>query len=619
MIDYCLKPATDFLKFKRIAWYTGFTTLYSIEISDASIADFTSPFYQPHYFLGEIPLPHLRGLSKIYTSRLVGYLRQSDGRNCPAFVDMTYAAPLGGIFGVIAMVFVSGASGIGLPEHTKMHFRPSTGNIKIGGGENYSVNQCLEPSHCIEDTKSKSPKAHGTRQEFEYHRYIREKHTRRLHYTQSEASHSSPLSGEFSSLQENGQGLWGRKKLVAWKKSFGRSKEWRCCRYLKATKQQTKGISFAGREQRAQISWNPFLPKVPIGALRRNVGFKLRSYTRSRKFFRSSDAAPSPYLTEEVLWNDFDSDAEDNETKHSSEASKPTPPIPTDSLTTQPGSTKPIFSNLSIPYENFVGAILGSTFRMLGILRSESHGDVYAVGDLSPSPDRYEAKSYILHGIPQKLYKYRVRNLKKLAAKPLFICSLDQNGRKFVINRLDKKVEGTSKASKDSKLGAIGRRNTPEFDEAFPELPKPSHTRMGESSANCTTTDSLLATIQPRLKKEARALLPPGVPKPATLTTRNYAPVLRSNLRNGEGKFSNSNTTTALGTSDQKEGGRGKKPKTPQQIERNRVRQCQSRKKKRAQRKVDSVEEDFSLNSDPYIDIRCVLWGGYASDRVSYI
>ena len=110
---------------------------------------------------------------------------------------------------------------------------------------------------------------------------------------------------------------------------------------------------------------------------------------------------------------------------------------------------------------------------MLGTLRSESHGDVYAVGDLSPSSDRYEAKSYILRGIPQKLYKYRVRNLKKLAAKPLFLCSLDQNGRKFVISRLDKKTEGTPKVSEGSKLGAIGRRNTPEFDEAFPELPKP--------------------------------------------------------------------------------------------------------------------------------------------------
>ena len=135
------------------------------------------------------------------------------------------------------------------------------------------------------------------------------------------------------------------------------------------------------------------------------------------------------------------------------------------------------FPDLVLPYENFIGAILGGTFRILKFLRSENHSDVYAVEDLSSTNIRYEAKAYVLRGVPQRTRDYRIRNLKKLASKPTFIYSFDQLGRKFVINRLEGKGEEAPTTSPQSsnnkacKLGAIGRRNTPEFDEAFPKLP----------------------------------------------------------------------------------------------------------------------------------------------------
>jgi hypothetical protein len=132
--------------------------------------------------------------------------------------------------------------------------------------------------------------------------------------------------------------------------------------------------------------------------------------------------------------------------------------------------------DLVLPYENFIGAILGGAFRILKFLRSENQGDVYAIEDLSSTAIRYEAKAYILRGVPRRTRDYRVRNLKKLASKPSFICSFDQLGRKFVINRLEEKEElpetwSHASNKKAVKLGVIGRRNTPEFDNAFPKLP----------------------------------------------------------------------------------------------------------------------------------------------------
>jgi hypothetical protein len=143
---------------------------------------------------------------------------------------------------------------------------------------------------------------------------------------------------------------------------------------------------------------------------------------------------------------------------------------------TRSAEVQAAFPDLVLPHENFIGAILGGAFQIVKFLRSENHGDVYAVEDLSSTAIRYEAKAYILRGIPRRTRDYRVRNLKKLASKPSFICSFDQLGKKFVINRQEEKGEELpttwSQASnnKTFKLGIIGRRNTPEFDNAFPRL-----------------------------------------------------------------------------------------------------------------------------------------------------
>lgn len=177
--------------------------------------------------------------------------------------------------------------------------------------------------------------------------------------------------------------------------------------------------------------------------------------------------------------------------EHSFEASEPasfTTRNPAFTQSTKKGSEN---FGLLLPYENFIGAVLGGSFRILKFLRSENHGDVYALEDLSSTSTRYEAKAYTLRGLPQNVRAYRVRNLKKLTNKPSFICSFDQNGRKFVINKLGERGEGEyttySRASDTnaSELGRNWRWNSPEFDDAFPKL-----AAICESTFSCSSSST---------------------------------------------------------------------------------------------------------------------------------
>jgi hypothetical protein len=133
-------------------------------------------------------------------------------------------------------------------------------------------------------------------------------------------------------------------------------------------------------------------------------------------------------------------------------------------------------SALTIPYDNYIGAVLGARYRLKGLLRHENHGDVFAAEDICYRGDRYEVKAYVLHNLPEKLYHYRTRNLKKLTAKPSFVCSLDQNGFKYAVNQVTAESEGVPILTLKEKkrliqIGDMGRRKTKEFDEAFPRWP----------------------------------------------------------------------------------------------------------------------------------------------------
>lgn len=128
-----------------------------------------------------------------------------------------------------------------------------------------------------------------------------------------------------------------------------------------------------------------------------------------------------------------------------------------------------------LPYENFIGSVLGRSFRISRFIRSETHGNVYAVEGLSPAAFAYQARAYTLRGMPPKIREYRVRNLKKFASKPSFVCSFDQHGKKFVINLVGETKEqffttAQSKGTKACEFGTAQQKHTPDYDEAFPKL-----------------------------------------------------------------------------------------------------------------------------------------------------
>lgn len=119
-----------------------------------------------------------------------------------------------------------------------------------------------------------------------------------------------------------------------------------------------------------------------------------------------------------------------------------------------------------LQYESFIGAFLTPNYRIRRFLRIESHGEVYSVEGVSHPGTELEAKLYIMKGLSDKLFKYRRRNLKRLELKDCHVETVWQRDRCIVICYAS---ACTSLVSE--KLGACGRRNTAEFDRAFPPLP----------------------------------------------------------------------------------------------------------------------------------------------------
>ena len=107
--------------------------------------------------------------------------------------------------------------------------------------------------------------------------------------------------------------------------------------------------------------------------------------------------------------------------------------------------------------------------RLTKHMRSEPHCEVYAMEDLNLGL-KYEVKVYILRGIHPNQRKRRVGNLKKVSASLPFLYSFNYNEKKYCVFLPSEPAESMPML----KLGAIGRRNTREYNAAFPKLP--SHT-----------------------------------------------------------------------------------------------------------------------------------------------
>jgi hypothetical protein len=110
----------------------------------------------------------------------------------------------------------------------------------------------------------------------------------------------------------NYSNLWSRKKLAMWKVSYGRSKEWRSCRFVKAIKKYLTEKFFIRKDWPTKINWKHSPPMVPINMLRRDKFSQLKFRTRPRK----AATLDFRYLAQETLWGDSDSGTDDSRYVH---------------------------------------------------------------------------------------------------------------------------------------------------------------------------------------------------------------------------------------------------------------------------------------------------------------
>ena len=100
-----------------------------------------------------------------------------------------------------------------------------------------------------------------------------------------------------------------------------------------------------------------------------------------------------------------------------------------------------------IPYENYIGAILGGQFQLGRLIRQESDGDVYLVDSLNEPTLNLEAKAYTLGGLSESQRKAIKKPRQRL-------CSIDQAGKKFIVYRVDAKSQDSRTKQQRSMLQA---------------------------------------------------------------------------------------------------------------------------------------------------------------------
>ena len=101
-----------------------------------------------------------------------------------------------------------------------------------------------------------------------------------------------------------------------------------------------------------------------------------------------------------------------------------------------------------IPYENYVGAILGGQLRLGYLIRQDLEGDVYSTLPLNGDAPNLEAKAFALGGGLSgcDCYATRKKGMDKLSKR---VCSIDQAGRTFIIYQQDEDLRETKDRVQD--------------------------------------------------------------------------------------------------------------------------------------------------------------------------
>jgi hypothetical protein len=129
----------------------------------------------------------------------------------------------------------------------------------------------------------------------------------------------------------------------------------------------------------------------------------------------------------------------------------------------------------------YIGRVIPSPygpFQLSEHIESAAHAEVYKISNLNTSHESF-ARIYTLRGIHPNQRKRRVENLKKFSQLNKLLTAFDWEGKKVCVFSHWYKTKYMSLFGEDSTpkaagIGAIGRRNTKEYDAAFPPLPPPT-------------------------------------------------------------------------------------------------------------------------------------------------
>ena len=263
--------------------------------------------------------------------------------------------------------------------------------------------------------------------------------------------------------------IWGFRHIKFWKNGPGKSKEWRLCRYISSTPKSRRARLASSRmcsahyesltrdSRSLNLATKPallgFQPRLPMNAQRhdrlsfwRVLQHSLRTVdepmVRSRRFLEEALCTETQFGKDE----EFRSEENDETNDEYQFAYQKT------MSASDPGDGRQdraiIYPALKSPtsYEwvlddlgpqsfgldfCYVDSVLGRSFRILRHLRTETHGEVYAIESLSGA--RYQAKAYTLRGVSLSQRRRRTDNLKKLTESAGFVLSLKQNGKKYCI------------------------------------------------------------------------------------------------------------------------------------------------------------------------------------------
>ncbi|KAN0098936.1 hypothetical protein V8E51_014599 [Hyaloscypha variabilis] len=139
---------------------------------------------------------------------------------------------------------------------------------------------------------------------------------------------------------------------------------------------------------------------------------------------------------------------------------------------------------LDIPYENFIGSILGGRFQLQRLRSQEDHLDTYAV--TNRCGQSFEAQAFSLSdSLPEKLLQARKRRMKRILLSRSFVCEIQQAGKRFLVSDVRRSDAEWKNLCQRSERQVYGLTRSKDFltEEAFPGL-APSSCRKGSVSSD---------------------------------------------------------------------------------------------------------------------------------------